>query len=177
MERRRSRLDLLSAKFTTEAPPALTAERLVFGVGLRAVPDPSLITFEQWIAATPELPAEQMAFEADPNDDGVANGVAFLLGAHNSTEQARQLLPTWRVEPGEIIFTFRRSDDAARTIQPDVEFASDLENWITAVDGQQGVSVSSDDDFYEPGVDRIEVRLPAELAPEGHVYLRLKASR
>ncbi len=173
----------LSAKFTTEAPPALTAERLVFGVGLRAGPDPSLITFEQWVATTPGLPAERTTFEADLNSDGVANGLAFLLGAQSPTEAARPLLPTWQFvrdgveSPGEIVFAFRRSDDAARTVQAAVEFTSDFSNWTTAVDGQQGITVSSDDDFYEPGIDRVEVRLPAELAPAGILYLRLKASR
>jgi len=164
----------LGGDYTTEEPGALANENLAFGVRISVLPDPEVITYADWAQTISGLTGPEAAFEADANEDGVANGLAFLLGAENATADARGLLPTWSVLPDEVVMTFRRSDDAAPTVQSAVEYSTTLDGWTAAMDGAPGVTVTADDDFFEPGIDRVEVRLSKTLAPDGLLFLRLK---
>ena len=138
------------------------------------VTDDDPVTYADWAENLSGLTGPEAAFDADANGDGIANGLAFFLGAENATDDARGLLPTWSALLDEIVMTFRRSDDAAPIVQSAVEYSTTLDAWSTAMDGAPGVTVTVDDDFFEPGVDRVEVRLSKTLAPDGILFLRLK---
>ena len=46
------------------------------------------------------------AFTGDKNGDGVADGLAFLLGADNPNVDAKALLPTASQTGGDLVMTF-----------------------------------------------------------------------
>jgi hypothetical protein len=176
----------LSAKYTTESPPAIAREYLAFGVGMTFVADPSLDDFIQWAEVISGLFGPDAAFGADPNGDGVVNGLAFLYGAPDANGDARTLAPTWAYIPdlidevgqpplGGIVFSFRRSDLASVGIGSVVQYTTDLANWTTAVSGEDAITIIVNDDLHGPGIDGVEVRLPETLAPGGALYLRLRA--
>jgi len=57
-----------------------------------------------------------------------------------------------------------------------VEYHDDLGStgsWNTAVDDGSQVIISSFDDDYAAGVDRVEVKLHKDLAPDGKMFIRL----
>jgi hypothetical protein len=150
------------------------------------VPDPSAMTFEEWAETISGLSGPDAEFEADANGDGVANGLAFLLGSQDANTDAKDLLPAGAylpgsldgggsLVPGEYVVAFRRSDDAAETVPSAVDYTTTLDAWTTPGIGDPGITITVDDDFYEPGIDRVEVRLSETLAPDGSLYLRLKA--
>ena len=79
--------------------------------------------------------------------------------------------------PGNALFVFRQTDaagaDPNTTIT--VEYGSDGQNWTSAVDGVDGVSIVVEDDGFEAGVDKVTVTLPDGLAVDGLLMARLKA--
>ncbi|MCB1130066.1 MAG: autotransporter-associated beta strand repeat-containing protein [Verrucomicrobiae bacterium] len=54
------------------------------------------------------------AFDADDNGDGVSNGLAFLLGAADTSVSARSLLPTASSSGGNLVLTFRMRNASRR---------------------------------------------------------------
>ncbi|MEO8615141.1 MAG: family 16 glycosylhydrolase, partial [Luteolibacter sp.] len=108
------------------------------------------------------------AFTADTNNDGVTNGMAWVLGASNPAANVIGLQPTIdsTTDPEFFIYTYRRSDAAftapGTTIA--VEYSSDLNGWTTAVAGPN-IIITSTDDFYSssPGVDRVIVKIRKTL--------------
>ena len=100
-----------------------------------------LAAFETWSGGA--------AFDADANGDGVANGLAWVLGASSASADAIGLLPTFdnTTDVDYFIFTYNRSDaanaDANTTIS--VQYGSGLAGWITAVDDGDNVIISATD--------------------------------
>ncbi|MCX6876314.1 MAG: Ig-like domain-containing protein [Verrucomicrobia bacterium] len=78
------------------------------------------------------------AFDADPDRDGIPNGIEFVLGgdpnpAHPGSDSC-DLLPTAASDGDHLVFTFTRMHEAAY-LDPVVEFSADLLGpWTTAVD-------------------------------------------
>lgn len=115
----------------------------------------------------------------DTNGDGVQNAVAFVLGAVDVNEVVTGDLPTQdnTTDPDFYIFTFRRSADAEAdaTTTIAVEYGNDLSGWTTAVDDATNVIITETPDFYETGVDKVEVKLRrCAIAPGGKLFARLK---
>ncbi len=54
------------------------------------------------------------AFDVDTNNDGIANGLAFLLGADNVNDNANGLLPKPTQSGGALTLTFKMRNSAAR---------------------------------------------------------------
>jgi len=97
-------------------------------------PDP----YTDW-ATTMGLVGAAAAFDADPDGDGIPNGIEFVLGGQPNPALAdansRHLLPTGALDGTHFVFAYRRSH-AAAVLGPVVEFASDLSGlWTAAVDG------------------------------------------
>ena len=167
----------LSIDYQSESAPAISRENLAFGVGITEMTGPHPPTYDDWVQVISGLSGPEAEFHADANGDTVPNGLAFVLGASDAHTDARELLPTWSVLPGEVVIAFRRSDDANVTVTSAVEYATDLEAWTIAAGGTDGVSITVDDDFYEPGIDRVEVRLPDSLATAGSLFVRLRVGQ
>ena len=99
------------------------------------------------------------AFEADANQDGVANGLAWLLGAPDKDADATALLPqVGQADPDAFVFHYRRLDAAAASLDPVVEFTDHPGSWDPAVHDGSNIIISVANDFHGPGIDRVEVR-------------------
>lgn len=114
------------------------------------------------------------AADEDTNGDGIANGIAWALGASSPNENAIGLLPTLdnTSDPDFFIFNFNRSDEAnddpGTTIV--VEYASDLSDWTAAVAGDDVIITET------PGSpkDAVEVKIRRTLAVGDKLFARLK---
>ena len=119
-------------------------------------------------------------FGADANNDGLDNGLAWLLGAPDKDAAAVQWLPGFdsTTDPAYFIFTYRRADSAH--LDPNtviaVEYSTGLSAWTTAVDNAD-IDIIETDNHYSasPGVDRVQVKLKrSTLGSGGELFARLK---
>ncbi|MCW1885838.1 PA14 domain-containing protein [Luteolibacter flavescens] len=111
---------------------------------------------------------------ADPDGDGIPNSLEFVLGGKPSGPGAASLaiLPKLSLEPTWATFVFRRADVATAT-DPFVEYG-DLSGWKRANDGIDGVQIQVDKNGFEPGVDRVTVRVPRTA---DKLFLRLNGNQ
>jgi autotransporter-associated beta strand protein len=133
--------------------------------------------FDQWIAT---FNVDSLtAIDDDPDNDGLDNGVEFILKGGNPAVAGGTELPVAIVSGGNLVFTFQR-DDRARgssagvTIM--VEAGPDLSSWpsvfsvATDTAGSTfGVTISNDTDSNP---DTVTVTIPTDGAPE--FFARLK---
>jgi fibronectin-binding autotransporter adhesin len=117
------------------------------------------------------------AFDADANNDGVDNGMAWVLGATNKEANATSLLPTLdNTDPNYFIFTYNRDDDAKNdtntTIK--VEYCSDLAVWSPATHNGTTIIIPTPiDDGGGLGIDLVQVKISRTLASGGKLFARL----
>jgi hypothetical protein len=127
--------------------------------------------YDLWVAAS-NLTGPEAALEADPNGDRVSNGIAFVLGAASAFEDSSPLLPTAELKGARYEFIFRRVDQAS-ALRAVVQYGTGLDRWASAEDGVKGVTIMVTDDHFGPGIDRVVVAMPTELAVEGTLFARL----
>jgi autotransporter-associated beta strand protein len=119
------------------------------------------------------------AFDADANNDGVDNGMAWVLGALDKDANAIALLPTLdnTTDPDFFIFTYRRDDEAGTdpktTIK--VEYGSDLAGWTPAVAGAD-IIITPADEGAGVGIDLVQVKIRRTLAVGGKLFARLNVA-
>ena len=114
------------------------------------------------------------AFDIDTNNDGVANGMAWLLGATDPSANATGLLPTFEnIDPTYFIYTYRRSDAAAASSTVAVQYGGSLGTWTDAEDDAANIIITETNNFYGTGIDKVEVKLNRSLAPGGKLFARL----
>lgn len=135
--------------------------------------------YDSW-AASKGLTGNDALPDADPDKDGIANLLEFVLGGEpnptHSAANSSALLPTISVDATHLVFTFRRTD-AAVSYNPFVEYGTGLNAWTKAQADVSGVTISEDNDFYGGGTDRVVVRIPRTLAaPGSKLFARLKAT-
>jgi autotransporter-associated beta strand protein len=135
--------------------------------------------FAGW-AASKGLTGNDALPGADPDKDGIANLIEFVLGGEpnpaNPNSNSRSLLPTVSVDATHLIFTFRRTD-ASAVLNPFVEYGTGMSAWTAAQAGVNGVTVAEDNDFYGNSTDRVIVRIPRSLAaPGSKLFARLKVA-
>ena len=113
------------------------------------------------------------AFDADANNDGVDNGMAWVLGAGSTSVDATSLLPTLdNTNATYFIFTYNRKDDAntdPNTIIK-VEYCSDLTGWTTAVHDNSNIIITPTDNG---AIDSVEVKIKRTLAVGDKLFARL----
>ena len=139
-------------------------------VTVSAIADDTTITvqttYESWSGGA--------AFNADANNDGVANGLAWILGAANANSAVN--LPTLNnTDPTYLIFTFTRRDEAnnAPGITIIAQYGNSLGGWTNAVDDNANVKIETTDGSPS---DTVTVKLKrSTLAPGGRLFARLKA--
>jgi autotransporter-associated beta strand protein len=137
--------------------------------------------FAMWITNS-GLTGPAATANADPDNDGLPNLIEFILGGQpnpaNPSANSSALAPTISLVPGYLVFTFRRSDIAASApgISIRVEHGSSLTTWSEAVNGQNGVIITTSDDSIAPGIDRVEVRIPRPPTGSPPRFARLSAT-
>ena len=128
--------------------------------------------YQEWAGGAP--------FDGDANDDGVANGLAWVLGAANPDAIAIGLLPESGAETGFSTLSFQRLADLG-SVDLWVEFSSDLgisDPWtaVNILAGPFGDVVVTDD----PGIplNNVVVKIPTgEAAASGRLFSRIKATQ
>ncbi|WP_165788832.1 InlB B-repeat-containing protein [Rubritalea profundi] len=97
----------LGSSYTTEANLTLYAQW-------------SLTAFETWTEGG-------LLFSGDTNNDGISNGLAWLLGAGNSSETALNLLPEGSESSGNLVMTFNCLNAANRgSAVMSIQYSKDL---------------------------------------------------
>ncbi len=122
----------------------------------------------------------------DSNGDGIANGVAWVLGATNPSSNASALLPILdnSTDPNYVVFTYRRREDADADTNTTivVEYSSNLTGWTSAVDATVNVNnngnieITETNDGYGAGVDMVEVKIKRTLAVGNKIFCRLSVN-
>jgi hypothetical protein len=120
------------------------------------------------------------AFNADPDADGIANGIEFVIGGEpnpsNPNSNSQNLLPQIVVDPTYLRVSYRRNDESIY-LTPGIEFNAALVNsWTTAQVGEHGVLINVVDDGYGFKMDRVEVLIPRSNEVNGKLFGRLKVS-
>lgn len=118
------------------------------------------------------LSGSAAAFDADPDGDGIANGLEFVLGGEpnpaNPGSSSLALLPTAEASGDNLVFTFSR-DKQATYLNPTVEFSADLvPPWTTAVHGSNATITATDAGDFET----VTVTIPKNGAAT--LFARLK---
>ncbi len=145
---------------------------------VNGVPTP----FSDWASAN-SLSGADAAFNADPDHDGLSNGIEFVLGGQpnpaNPDANSSALLPTLTRSGGNVVFTFRRTAVAANDLGLVIsaQYSSNLSGWTVAQDTVNGVSIVTTTDGFAAGVDKVEVTLPSSLAGTGPLFVRLQVTQ
>lgn len=115
-------------------------------------------------------PGKDPAFAADPDGDGVSNGLEFVTDGDPLTAGASGI--TASVTGGNLVVTFPRRDDA-EYLNPTLEFDTDLlGTWTTAAD-PVNATISSAENGAAP--DTVTVSIPVGTEPRLYARLRVIA--
>lgn len=116
------------------------------------------------------------AAQVDSNNDGVTNGVAWVVGAAGPSAVATGQVPTFdnTSDPDFFLFQYRRSDVALADSKTVIkaQYSSDLTTWNDATAGAN-VIITPTNDFYTTGIDKVEVKIRRTLAVSGKLFTRL----
>jgi fibronectin-binding autotransporter adhesin len=120
------------------------------------------------------LTGANRAPDADPDNDGLENGIEFVIGAdpNKATTTGR---PTATTSGGNLIFTFKRSD-ASEAFDLFVEHSTTLQAPWTAIPVPVGVTAGPPVEVVEvdPGLDTVTVTIP--MGTDRKKFARLRAN-
>ncbi|MBK1882373.1 cadherin domain-containing protein [Luteolibacter pohnpeiensis] len=121
------------------------------------------------------VPTENQDSHADPDHDGIPNALEFVLGGNPAAKEANAmtLLPKMSYEGDWVIFEFRQAD-VASAVDPFVEYGTSLESWTRAISGTDGIEVTTEDDAYGTGIDRVIVKVPRQQM--NSMFMRLNSN-
>lgn len=122
-------------------------------------------------------------FDVDTNGDGVANGLAFLLGAADVDANATSLLPVFTQSGGDLVMTFSMLNAAGRgSAELAIQHSSDLgitDPWSAAAtvpeigDTVGGIVFTVTPDG---GINDVVATIPSSNAAAGKLFGRLTAT-
>jgi len=142
--------------------------------------------FDSWIADK-GLTGPDAEFDADPDNDGVANGLEFVLGGepNPATEGSNSLalLPQVSETGGDLIFSFNRKDLSENATSLVFQWSADLSFPSPASDvpvgatssSVDGISVAITEDVPDAETDTIVITVPAAKVVTGRIFGRLRA--
>ncbi len=115
--------------------------------------------YSTWVSGSPyNLTGNDALPGADPDHDGIANSVEFVIGGNPATVSNVNMLPTSTISGSDLVFTYRLSDISAY-LNPTIQYGSDLTGWITAENGVGGVTIGAPTDLGG-GVKQVVVTIP-----------------
>jgi autotransporter-associated beta strand protein len=129
-----------------------------------------------WLAGFPDI--NDPAAEADPDFDGIANVLEYVLGGDPTSGAAPSGMPTAQAQAnGDLIFTFIRRAGSKDTTVQTFQYGSDLAGWtdVPIPAASQG-NVAIAPDSPQPGNETITITVDAANAPSGRIFGRLKAT-
>jgi len=124
------------------------------------------ISFEDWMAAFSSISGNELAFDADPDGDGLSNGLEFMIqGANPATFDANPFSQSLiRSSNGFSFSCPLRSEVIQNPIW--VEFSNDMKNWTSDNPRPEQISVESTDSNLgvevNGSLDRLFFRLNSE---------------
>lgn len=145
-------------------------------------------SYEAW-TATKGLSGTDATFEADPDKDGLANGLEFVLGGEcnpaNPGSNSAALSPAISQSSGNLTFTFNRRDISESVVALKFQWSTDLafppsanEVSIGAMDSTtNGIEVDVAENAADADTDIVTITIPAAKAADGRLFGRLKASK
>jgi hypothetical protein len=119
--------------------------------------------YASWIASF-ALASPNDAFTADPDHDGIANGLEWILGGSPLVNSAT-ILPQVGGNATNLTLTFSRNDASESTSTLLAEWSTNLTTWNDVPIG----AASS-------GPDANGVTIPRSNGPQGRLFARLKAT-
>ena len=144
--------------------------------------------YDAWIAER-GLSGIDALFDSDPDQDGIGNGIEFVLGGEpnpaNPGSNSAALLPAVFGSAGDLVFTFRRKDLSEYSSSLVFQWSTDLvfsspthDVPIGSVDSNtDGIAVDLTEDYPDSETDTITITIPAGKAVDGKVFGRLKATK
>ena len=122
------------------------------------------------------------AFDFDSDNDGIENGLEWILGGNPNQNDIAPVLPavTGDATTG-LTLTFTREEDAIAETTLTLEYSTDLAGpWTSETIDQDGGSlangvVATVNEAVSP--DAVTINIPASNAPGGRLFARLRAVR
>jgi autotransporter-associated beta strand protein len=127
-----------------------------------------------WLATYPALSGANRSPDVDFDNDGLDNGVEFVIGSDPTTTTTTGL-PTMALAGGNLVFSFKRSD-ASETYAVTVETTTDLLTWPTSYPIPAVATTGPPVTVVDNGpatLDDVSVTIP--MAPDSSKFARLKA--
>ncbi|MCU0797910.1 MAG: autotransporter-associated beta strand repeat-containing protein [Akkermansiaceae bacterium] len=111
--------------------------------------------------------------DADPDSDGIENGIEFVIGS-NPTASTTSGLPAGQVSGGNLIFTFKRSDESEE-FDVFVEHGTSLLTWPGQIAIPAGAFSNAEVTVVnnDPGLDDVTVTIP--MGTDARKFARLRA--
>jgi fibronectin-binding autotransporter adhesin len=127
-------------------------------------------------------PGKEAGFNDDPDGDGVANGLEWILGGNPLDGQSGSLITTTASASGGLTLSFTRNEDSIGVATLAVDYNASLASpWNSAIIGAtssgpdaNGVTVTIN---AAATPDTVTVTIPASNAPAGKLFGRLKATQ
>ena len=119
-------------------------------------------------------------FGADPDADGLGNGLEWVLGGDPLTSNSSPILPLATSGPTGITITFHREDTSEGSINLKAQWGEDLAEWNDVVIGSSstapdvnGASVTVQENGSAP--DLVTVTIPGANSTNGKLFVRVNA--
>lgn len=155
--------------FTELAGPGSSSGSFTFIPAAEAPSGPP-VTFSEWISVVfdSETPESDKLWDADPNADGVTNGMAYAFGLA-PLENNRMQLPFLQIDSSNSKFHFRRNKNASDLTYV-VQSSTDLQSWSNLTGDFTVVVTDADGDGNS---EWVFLDLTNSVINEGSKFFRL----
>ncbi len=155
---------------TTNSTPGIIKNAAITGNGLLYV-NTALPTspYETWASGAGLVPGNDGPGD-DPDFDGIANQLEFVLGGNPLTSDTG-ILPEMTMNALEFIFTFDRQDDSLGSVALIFQHGSDLSGWTDVIIPETSAGVVS----VLPGTPADVITVKISRAANTKLFGRLKA--